>query len=170
MFFVKPPQPAGSWEYSVGLHLLSKNAEGPPSGGGLGMQVGAVLMALVWGSGGPDGRMQIGAGCCAIIRQTCVRLVPVTAPWQLTWTGTIWPGSRGDLPIHQLMGLTAGQLGKGIGWWELEAWGLAGSPAWGGCRTVVCYTQRDGNLKGRIRPPTSSLTVWRGPQGHGNVP
>ena len=54
--------------------------------------------------------------------------VPVTAPWQLTWTGTIWPGSHGDQPIHQLMGLTAGQLGKGIGWWELEAWGVAGSP------------------------------------------
>lgn len=74
----------------------------------------------------------------------------IIAPWQLMLTGTIWPGSHGDPQIHQLTGLTAGQLGKGIGWWELEAWGVAGSPAWGGCGTVVCYTQRDGGLKGRI--------------------
>lgn len=89
----------------------------------------------------------------------------IIEPWQLMLMGTIWPGSHGDLQIHQLTGLTAGQLGKGTGWWELEAWGVVGSLAWGGC-----YTQRHGGLKGRIRPPTSSLTVLRGPQSHGNVP
>lgn len=45
------------------------------------------------------------------------------ALWQLMLTGTIWPRSRGDRQSHQLMGLTAGQLGKGICLWELEAGG-----------------------------------------------
>lgn len=37
----------------MGLQLFSKNTEGPPSRGSLGTQVGAVLMALMWGCGAP---------------------------------------------------------------------------------------------------------------------
>lgn len=61
--FVKPPQPAGCGEYSVGLHPFSENTEGPPSGGSLGTQVGAALTAVVWGCAAPraDGTAGWGA-------------------------------------------------------------------------------------------------------------
>lgn len=81
---------------------------------------------------------------------TRVRLLPVTALWQRMVTGTIWPTSRGDTQSHQLTGLTAGQLGKGICLWTWSSpggWGglvgvRGGQPAWGG--RWVRSTQTDG--------------------------
>lgn len=74
---------------------------------------------------------------------TRVRLLPVTALWPLMVTGTIWPGSHGDMQSHRLTGLTAGQLGRGI---CLRTWRPPGEgsrkPAWGG--RWVCCTQTDG--------------------------
>lgn len=82
----------------------------------------------------------------------------VMARRQRKLTGTIWPGSHGDMQSHRLTDLTTGQLGKGICPWEVEAEG-AGRP----------HAQMEG-LKLEIQPPISSLANWRATHSHGDVP
>lgn len=98
---------------------------------------------------------------------TRVRLLPVTALWPLMVTGTIWPGSHGDMQSHRLTGLTAGQLGRGI---CLRTWRPPGRGA-GSLRGedggFAAPRQMEG-LKMRIRPPPSSLTIWRATHSPGN--
>lgn len=102
----------------------------------MGTQVGAALTACCGGveprglTGRQDrDRRWVPRDWTPLLTHTDTREAAlVMAPWQRKLTGTIWPGSHGDMQSHRLMGLTAGQLGEGICPWELEA-GVAEAPA-----------------------------------------
>lgn len=103
---------------------LSVRTEGPPPGGSLGTQ----LMAHCGGAeprgltGWPDqDRRWVPLLTHTDTREAAHR----HGTGQRKLTGTIWPGSHGDMQGHRLPGLTAGQLGKGGGR-SVGTGGLAG--------------------------------------------